>query len=120
MNPRKKRRIEQLLRRELSNIVLYELKDPRTGFVTLTRVELAEDQRSAKVHLTVRGPAEQTERTLAALHHARGYMQGLIADRLKLRWTPVLTFGEDKDIREAMRIEKLIDQTLEEDRQHEV
>ncbi|MHC4591889.1 MAG: ribosome-binding factor A, partial [Planctomycetota bacterium] len=55
MNPRKKRQIEETLRRELSSIILYQMKDPRVGFVTVTRVELSEDQRSAKVLLTVRG-----------------------------------------------------------------
>ncbi|MGD2174959.1 MAG: 30S ribosome-binding factor RbfA [Candidatus Brocadiaceae bacterium] len=117
MNPRKKRRIEELLRRELSNIVLYELKDPRTGFVTITRVELSGDQRSAEVLLTVRGPQEQTSETLAALRHARGYIQGLIGERLVLRYTPVLSFSEDSEVREAMRIEELIDRARREDRE---
>ena len=117
MNPRKKKKIEEMLRRELSNIVLYELKDPRTGFVTLTRVELSEDQRSAKVWLTVRGGEKETKGTLAGLRHARGYIQSLIARRLPLRYTPVLSFSEDKDIRQTMRIEKLIDRTRQEDRE---
>ena len=119
MNPRKKKRAEELLRRELSNIILYEMRDPRTGFVTLTQVELAEDQRSAKVKLTVRGSQEEVDQTLRALHHARGYMQSLIADRIKLRWTPVLSFALDKDVLEAMRIDRLIDKTMREDDQLE-
>jgi ribosome-binding factor A len=117
MNPRKKARIEELLRRELSNIILYEMKDPRPGFITLTRVELSEDQRSAKVRLTVRGSEDEVKETFRVLEHARGYVQGLIGKRLDLRYTPVLTFMEDKEVLQAMRVEKLIDQARREDRE---
>ncbi|MFO8007599.1 MAG: 30S ribosome-binding factor RbfA [Candidatus Brocadiia bacterium] len=118
MHPRKKARIEELLRRELSTIVLYELKDPRMGFMTITRVELSGDQRSAKVRLTVRGAAEDTARTLEGLKHARGYIQRLIGDRLELRYTPVLSFEEDVEVRDAAHIEDLIDRARREDREY--
>ncbi len=118
MKPRKKRRIEEVLRRELSTIVLYELRDPRAGFVTVTGVELSEDQRAAKVLITVRGTAEETRQTLDTLRHARGFMQKLIGDRLKLRYTPVLSFEEDTEIQEVMRLEALIDRARREDREY--
>jgi ribosome-binding factor A len=51
------------------------------------------------------------------LEHARGYVQGLIGKRLDLRYTPVLTFMEDKEVLQAMRVEKLIDQARREDRE---
>jgi ribosome-binding factor A len=117
MNARKKKRIEELLRRELSGVILYEMKDPRAGFVTLTRVELSEDQRSAKVHLTVRGSEKEVQQSLRTLHRARGYIQGLIGKRLSLRFTPVLTFEEDREVRETLRLERLIDQARREDRE---
>ena len=116
MNPRKKKRIEEMLLRELSNIILFEMKDPRPGFVTVTGVELAEDQRSARVLLTVRGSDDDTRKTLRVLTHARGFMQALIGKRLDLHWTPVLTFVEDTEARQVMRVEKLIDQARDEDR----
>ena len=117
MNPRKKRKIEELLRRELSSIVLYELKDPRKGFLTVTEVELSEDQRSAEVGVTVRGTEEEVEEPVEVLNHAHGYIQGLIGDRLRLRYTPVLTFSEDTSVRRAMKIEALIDRARREDRE---
>lgn len=110
MASRKQAEINELLRREISNIILYELGDPRTGMVTITRVEVAGDYRSAKVFITVRGDEKDVRRTLRALAHARGHIQALIADRIKLRWTPVLEFFEDKELVEALRIEKLLDQ----------
>lgn len=118
MNPRKKRRIEELLRRELSSIILYDMKDPRTGFATVTRVKLAEDQRSAEVLLIVRGGEEETEQTLQVLTRARGYVQALIAKRLDLRYTPVLSFSEDEEVLEARRLESLIDETRREDQEY--
>lgn len=117
MNLRKKQRIEELLRRELSSIVLYELKDPRTGFVTLTEVALSEDQRSAKVMVMIRGSEEQKTQTLRALKRARGYIQGLIGSRLALRYTPVLRFSEDTETDRVMRVEKLIDEARRQDRE---
>ncbi|MHC4592282.1 MAG: 30S ribosome-binding factor RbfA, partial [Planctomycetota bacterium] len=97
---------------------LYQMKDPRVGFVTVTRVELSEDQRSAKVLLTVRGTPEEAQKTLRALKGARGYMQALIGKRLTLRYTPVLNFKEDKEVLGAMRIEKLIDEARKDDQEY--
>jgi ribosome-binding factor A len=119
VNPRKKKRIEESLRRELSSIILYELHDPRTGFVTITGVELSEDSRSAKVLVMVRGAREDTEMTLRSLDHARGYVQSLIGTRLRLRYTPVLRFAEDKELQRVLRVERLIDQARKDDRKAE-
>jgi len=117
MHPRKKKKVEELLRRELGVILLRDLSDPRAGFVVVTGVKLSGDQRSAKVQVMVRGSAEDTERTLSVLDHARGHIQGLIGTRLSLRYTPVLSFEEDTDVRDAMRLEGLIDRARRDDRE---
>jgi ribosome-binding factor A len=115
MNPRKKKRIEEILRREISGIVLHEMRDPRVAMTTLTRIELAEDQRSAKVFLLIHGEPDEVEGTLATFERARGFVQGLIAKRCGLRWTPVLSFQEDTDLRTELHINALIDQAISED-----
>ena len=107
---RKRKEIAELLRREISRIILYELSDPRMGFVTVTRVELAGDYRSAKVFMTVRGSEGDASKCFSALDHARGHIQALVGDRLKLRYTPVLSFLEDKELGEALRVDRLIGQ----------
>ena len=119
MATRKQKEITELLRREISNIILYELSDPRTGFLTLTRVQLSGDGRSAKVFVTVRGEEAAVQKTLDALQHARGHIQALIAERLKLRWTPVLEFLEDVELNQALRVDRLIDQVRKQDRGQE-
>ena len=110
MATRKQKEITELLRRGISNIILYELSDPRTGFLTLTRVQLSGDGRSAKVFVTVRGDEAAVRKSLDALRHARGHIQALIAERLRLRWTPVLEFLEDIELNQALRVERLISQ----------
>ena len=112
---RKQEEISELLRREISSIILHELSDPRMGFVTITRVQIAGDYRSAKVYATVRGSNSDLRRTLGALTHARGHIQGLIADRIKLRHTPVLEFLEDQELLTALRVNRLIDEVRKKD-----
>jgi len=115
MNPRKKLKIEEMLRRELSNSILYHMNDPRTGFISVTGVDLNEDQRSARVRITMRGEARDIQETLHVLTRARGFLQARIARRLDLRYTPVLTFVEDEDILKARRLEQLIDEARKDD-----
>ena len=108
-----------MLRRQISNIILYELSDPRMGFVTITRLELAGDFQSAKVFVTVRGARADVNKTLAAIKHARGHIQSLVADRIDLRYTPMLQFIEDKELGEALRVDRLIDEVRKLDAQSE-
>lgn len=116
MPTRKQKELSELLRREVSSIILHRLNDPRMGFVTVTRVEAARDMRSAKVFVTVRGSEEEIGGTLESLRHARGYIQHLLAERLTIRYTPVLSFEEDEELLEARRVSRLIDEVREEDK----
>jgi len=113
---RKQRELAELLRREISNILLRDLNDPRMGFVTVTKVEAAGDLRSAKVFVTVRGSTGDVSRTMHGLKHARGYVQRLIGQRLSIRYTPLLDFLEDEELGRAMRVTKLIDQVRRQDK----
>jgi ribosome-binding factor A len=115
MVTRKQKEADELLRREISSIILRELNDPRMGLVTVTRVKVAGDYRSAKVYVMIRGSEEEREKSLEVLTHARGRIQGLVADRIKLRNTPVLTFLEDEEMEEALRVDRLIEKIKQED-----
>jgi len=114
MANRKKLETEELLRREISSIILRELNDPRLGFVTITRVSLGGDYKTAKVYVMVKGDELEQEKTMEALSHARGKMQALVAERIKMRNTPVMSFIEDEDVRQALRVDKLIDEVMNE------
>jgi ribosome-binding factor A len=116
---RKRKEVDELLRREISRIILYEMKDPRAGFVTVTRVHVAGDYRSAKVYVMVRGNEAQIAQSLAVLTHTRGHIQGLIADRIKLRWTPVLEFIEDDEMRQALRVDRILERMSQDEDQED-
>ncbi|MFP4027063.1 MAG: 30S ribosome-binding factor RbfA [Candidatus Brocadiia bacterium] len=116
MVTRKHREKEELLRREISSIILRELNDPRLGFATVTRVTADGEFRTAKVYLMLRGSEKECQQTINVLAHARGRIQGLVASRIKLRNTPVLEFVEDEEMLEALRVDRLIDEVMEEQR----
>ncbi len=112
MQSRKKLETEELLRREISSIILRELSDPRLGFVTLTRVSIGGDYKTAKIYVMIKGAEEERKKTLLALERARGKVQALVAERIKMRNTPVMTFLEDEEMREALRVDRLIDEVM--------
>jgi len=111
-------RVAELIRAELGTLILMRLKDPRLGFVTITRVEVSPDLRHARVWYSVlRSPQngeKKTEsvesKTAEALESARGFLQRHLAEALKLRLTPVLSFELDHSVDHSMEIEAIIRQ----------
>jgi len=116
------RRIERLgslLQREISTIVTHELSDPHVGFVTITGVTLSDDMQHATVDVSVMGDKAAQERSVHALRRARGHIQGLVGERLKLRWTPILSFRVDEGVKRSIRISGILHKIAEERRAHE-
>ncbi len=111
---RRTERIESQLLREISNIITHELSDPRVGFVTITGVKLSDDMQYATVAVSMMGDDDAQARSMKALKRARGHIQGLVAERLKLRWTPVLRFSIDEGVKHSIRISGLLHELAEE------
>jgi len=103
-------RVNALLQRELGMIISEELRDPRIAFATVTAVEITSDLRSAKVHVSVLGEADQVKSTLVALNEARPYLRHEIGARTELRYVPDLTFVSDQTAERAARISSLLRQ----------
>jgi len=103
-------KVTQAIKKEISSIIQYELKDPRLGFVTITRVEMTADLRYAKVFFSVLGKEEERKKTKAALDSALGYIRRLIAQRIRLRFAPEIIFREDRSIEYSIQIEKLLNE----------
>ena len=101
-------RVGQLIKQELSMLLLDGVKDPRIGFVTVTEVKLTDDLKSAVVYISSLGNKAQEEESLVGLESAVGYLRKVIGQRLQLRYTPKLMFKSDQSLREAHRIEQLI------------
>src|SRR5439155_9087158 len=91
-------RLGQEVREEVARMIAGELKDPRIGFVTVTRVELGPDLRLARVFVGVLGTEKQRQASLAGLKQAAGYMRRALGQRLRLRHTPELLFQYDEGL----------------------
>lgn len=118
MNQSRAERVAQLMQRELGQMLLTEVKDPRIGFVSVTRVEVSRDLSQARAFVSVMGSAEQKEASLAGLKSAAPFLRGEVARRLALRQAPELVFREDAGIEESMHIQELI-RSLPKDGDHE-
>ena len=101
-------RVAALIRIELGELILQKLKDPRIGFVTITRVDVTLDLKLAKVYYSVMGQEKEKADAGRALEHARGFLQHEIAEALKLRFTPKLSFYLDESLEESLRIQKIL------------
>lgn len=110
-------RVGEQIKKELSEVIMRELKDPRVRFVTITGVEVTGDLQQAKIFITVLGNKEEKEATLKALVKATGFIRSEIGKRIRLRKTPELLFEFDDSIEYGNRIETLLRNIEEEERE---
>lgn len=101
-------RLAEFLRDEISTIIQRELRDPRVGFVSVTRVELSPDLRHARVYVSVYGSPEEQEEALRALQGAAGFIRRLIAPHLHTRHIPELHFKLDRSLEHAEQVARLL------------
>lgn len=113
MDQIRRRRLEELIREEISRMVaMGEIKDPRVNsFLSISRVEASQDGSHAKVWVSSLEEEDgRIDEVTAGLAHAAGFIQAAIAKRVRLRLTPILTFIPDRGIKESFGItEKLKD-----------
>ena len=110
-------RVNQLIKQALGEILLNELKDPKIGFCTVTEVEVANDLRSAWVRVSVLGNEKEKQDALERLQHAAGYINRLLRSKVELRYTPRLNFKLDSSLDHAFKIEKIIQEIHEDQKQ---
>lgn len=103
-------RVAEAIKKEVSLIIHDELEDPRLGFVTITRVELAKDLRYAKILFSVLGKDEEYKKTKEALDSALGFIRRLIAQRIELRFAPEIAFKEDRSGEYSIKIQGILDE----------
>jgi len=103
-------KVGEAIRKEASIIIHDELKDPRLGFITITRVELTQDLRSAKIFFSVLGEEEDYRKTKEALDSALGFIRRLISQRINLRFAPEIIFREDRSTEYSIKIQKVLDE----------
>jgi len=115
MSDSRHRRIEGELQRALAALVGREVKDPRVGNVTITRVQVAPDLKTARVFFVPFASSEDVSVVQAGLTRAAGFLRGAAGRRLGLRYAPRLDFVFDERIEEADRLTRLIDRAVRED-----
>lgn len=108
MQGKRLERVNQLVKEEISTLLLRELKDPRLGFVTVTEVDVTPDLKQAKVYVSVLGPEEQWVSSFKALESARGFVWSWLRKHLDLRVTPALLFRPDRSMEHAARMQALL------------
>lgn len=92
--------------------ILAEMKDPRVQDVTVTYVEVSDDLRHAKVHVSVMGEMKKQELCLRGLASAAGFLQARIADQVDMRYTPRLSFVLDQGVKHSIEVAKILKRVL--------
>jgi ribosome-binding factor A len=108
MDEHRSRRVSVAVREELSEIIGFELSDPRLACVDVTDVAVSPDSRHALVKVSLSGGEQEQKQAMAALEHAGNYLRHELASRLNLRRIPELHFEPDHYPDAATRVEILL------------
>lgn len=107
-NQNRLNRVNEELKRELSNIISFELKNPEvTGLISVTRVKVTPDFKYAQVYVSILN-AKSDEKTLEALKKSTGFMRSILAKKVNLRITPELVFIKDDSLEYGAKIDSIL------------
>lgn len=111
-------RVAQLIKREVSQMLLHNIKDDRvgTGMVSVTDVDVSGDLQHAKIFVSIYGTTEARAETMAGLKSATGYVRSELGARVRLRRTPEVVFVEDRSLERGNQVLALLNQ-LDQERQ---
>jgi ribosome-binding factor A len=109
----RQKRVGELIKQEISELILREIKDPRIGFVSITSVDLTADLRHAKVFISVLGSESERKSSLAGLRNAGGFIRRELGHRLRLKYVPEINIVYDNSIEEGARIISLIESVVQ-------
>jgi len=104
-------RLSEEIKKEVSHIIHNELKDPRiSGMCSVMNVLVTRDLRYAKIYVSVLGNEKEQESTLEGLNRAIGFIRKELGKRIKIRYTPEISFVLDTSIEYSVHISKIIDE----------
>jgi len=114
-------RVNDMIRKELSELLMREIRDPRlSGLLSVTQVDTSKDLRFAKVYVSVMGSEEEKKQAEEGLAAASGYLRRGLGERLTLRYVPALSFYRDDSIERGSRLLDIINKVAPEDSLPEV
>ena len=116
MPTRRQEKAARVVKEAVSDAIANHLSDPRIeGLVSVTRVDVAADLRTADVYLSILGKDDVSQnKTFKAITHDRSRIQSLLAGMMQSKFCPVLRFHMDEQFKKTLEIIKLIDQTASE------
>lgn len=109
-------RVSELLKVEIADIFRKEVNDPRLELVSVTRVHVTSDLKSAHVYISPI-KTEAVDSTMECLKKARSFIQRKLGQRLKLRYIPIIEFRLDESIKEGAHILEILEQIKRERRE---
>lgn len=100
-------RIQSIIGKNISEIIQFELKNPRIGFCTVSEVLVSSDFSYARVYVSFLG-AKYPKQNLEELNKTRGYVRSSLAKKIDIRKTPEITFYLDESFQKAERLEEVL------------
>jgi ribosome-binding factor A len=107
-------RLGDLIKEEISNLLIKQVRDPRIGMLTITDVEVSRDMRTAKVFYTVGGDTNARREAQRGLESAVGFIRSAVAHNLTIRRMPELTFVFDTSLDYGQKIDRILEELKEE------
>jgi len=106
---RRTERVNDLIREELSDLLLREVRDPRLGgLISITRVEVSPDLSTARVFVSVMAAEAEQSEALTALTAAAGFLHRELKKRIEIRRVPILSFRLDQSIARGAEVLSLL------------
>ena len=99
-------KINELIKREIGNMILFDIKDPRIKFVTIQSVDTSKDLQHARVRFSILSDQlADIQSAIEGLNSSRGYIRKLIAGRVDMRYIPEIQFIHDKGVLHAAQVD---------------
>lgn len=110
MSPsRRQKRVASLIKEEVSRLFIEEIQSSFPGLITVTRVEMTADLKTAHIYLSIYG-SEKEEAILELLDKKKGFLRKSIASKVKLKYNPMLIFSRDISNEYQSKIDRLLDE----------
>ena len=101
------KRVAELIRKEIAELLMRGVKDPRIGFVSVMDVRMSPDLRYANVYVSLYGGEKEKKSSLAGLHQSSGWIRRELGKRVRLRFVPEVRFFEDDSLDRVFRLEEV-------------
>lgn len=101
-------RVSDLIKGEISRLLLREVRDPRVGFATITGATVSPDLKSVRVHVSVLAEPAARQLSIKALNAAAGFFRRALFRNLGLRFAPIVVFVLDESLDRGDRIERVL------------